>query len=309
MRKKIQIHKIAQLTGHKGSIFALAESKTQQYLLSGAGDGWIVEWDLAAPDLGQLIAKVDGNVFSLLQLAEERLMIAGNMHGGLHWVNLDDPSIQKNIQHHQKGVFGIYKINNHILSLGGAGLLTKWDIASKRALESIQLSAHSLRALAFAKNKNQLAIGASDHNIYIVDASSLALLKVIEKAHDNSVFALHYSPDERYLFSGGRDAHLKVWEVDKHYENISAQAAHWYTINAIAWHPQFPIFATASRDKTVKIWDAHSFELLKVIDTIKFGGHINSVNALHWSSYNNYLISASDDRSLIVWAVELDSNN
>ena len=61
--------------------------------------------------------------------------------------------------------------------------------------------------------------------------------------------------------------------------------------------------ATASRDKTMKIWDANNFKLLKVIDTVRNGGHINSVNTLRWSKYNNWLISGSDDRSIIIWEI------
>ena len=64
-------------------------------------------------------------------------------------------------------------------------------------------------------------------------------------------------------------------------------------------------FASASRDKSIKIWDPRNFKLLKVIDASKKGmnAHINSVNKLLWLSYNNYLVSASDDRSIMVWEI------
>ncbi|MBK8425147.1 MAG: hypothetical protein IPL27_03820 [Lewinellaceae bacterium] len=60
-------------------------------------------------------------------------------------------------------------------------------------------------------------------------------------------------------------------------------------------------FATASRDKTLKIWDSATFTLLKVVDTIRDGGHINSVNRLLWLP--ECLVSASDDRSAILCVV------
>jgi len=67
--------------------------------------------------------------------------------------------------------------------------------------------------------------------------------------------------------------------------------------------PDGKLVATGSRDKTIKIWNAQNFGLLKVIDTQRNGGHINSVNTLLWSSFNNWLISGSDDRSIIIWDV------
>jgi WD40 repeat protein len=46
-----------------------------------------------------------------------------------------------------------------------------------------------------------------------------------------------------------------------------------------------------------------NFKLLKVIDTIRLGGHIRSVNRLFWSPFADYLISVSDDRSVMVWSI------
>ena len=127
--------------------------------------------------------------------------------------------------------------------------------------------------------------------------------KAAEKeAHENSVFVAKYSPSGQYIVSGGRDAQLRVWEIEE-FREVNCQPAHWYTINDLVFHPKGHWLATASRDKTIKIWDTNTFQLLKVIDVQKFGGHINSVNKLHWSSHNDWLISCSDDRTIMVWAV------
>ncbi|PSR03495.1 MAG: hypothetical protein BRD50_05840 [Bacteroidetes bacterium SW_11_45_7] len=66
------------------------------------------------------------------------------------------------------------------------------------------------------------------------------------------------------------------------------------------------MFASASRDKTVKLWDAETFELLKVLDNKKFEGHVHSVNKLLWSHEHDLLISCGDDRSVIIWKVTVD---
>ncbi len=299
----LKVKKIAQLTGHNASVFALAKGKDARHFLSGSGDGWVVEWSLDNPDLGKLIARVERNIFSLFAFQDEARLLAGNMDGGLHWVNLNDESLNKDILHHQKGVFDLLKISDFIFSAGGAGMLTKWSIEKARTLESLQLTNQSLRSLAYAAERNEIAIGASDKCIYLLDAESLELKQKIEDAHDNSVFAVHYSPNEKLLFSGGRDAQLKVWDIENDFKNISTQPAHWYTINTIAFHPKGHIFATGSRDKTIKIWDAKTFKLLKVLDTLRDGCHVNSVNALLWLE-DGTLVSGSDDRSLILWEIE-----
>lgn len=303
---QINISKIAQLRGHKAAVFTFANANDPQHFLTGAGDGMVVQWNLQEPKNGKLIAKVPKNIFSLFHLIDQELIIAGNMDGGVHWVDLKNSENTKNIQHHQKGVFDVQLINNQIYTLGGQGMITRWSIEERRTLESFHITNQSLRAMAFSQVRNEIAIGASDNNIYILDAKSLSVKHLIRQAHENSVFTVQYSPDGYYLLSGGRDAHLKVWAIEREFELVSEQAAHLFTINHIVFHPNGHLFATASRDKTIKIWDAENFKLLKVIDTLKNGGHINSVNKLYWSNYNNYLLSCSDDQSIIIWDVELE---
>lgn len=307
--EKIKINKIAHLTGHKGGVFSLAHGSQNHLFLSGAGDGWIVEWDLTQPENGRLIAQAEdtqtsgrASVFSLLENNE--MIVAGNMNGGLHWIFPKETSLNKDILHHEKGVFDLQVFDDQLFTIGGKGMLTKWSIEEQLAVESIQLSQKSLRKMAFSKTRNELAIGASDGNIYLLDIKNFAIKNTIEAAHDNSVFALSYSPDGKYLWSGGRDALLKIWDLEKNYESIFSEPGHWFTINEIVFSPDGKFAATASRDKTLKIWDANNFKLLKVIDTVRNGGHINSVNTLLWSKYNNWLISGSDDRSIIVWEIE-----
>ena len=306
--------------GHQGSVFALTQGHTPQYMLSGAGDGWIVEWDLEKPDVGKLLAKVDSNIFSLLFLTDKNQIIAGNMNGGLHFIDLNNPDKNKNIAHHNTGVFDIQLIDNQLFTIGGDGIITRWSLEESRSIESFQLSTKSLRCMDFSNERCEFAIGASDGHIYFLD-EKLNLKNIIKNAHKNSVFSVKYALDGQYLISGGRDALLKIWRLDENYENtegVSETSAHLYTINKIAFHPQNPqIFTTASRDKTIKIWQLitskeninvkiEEVKLLKVINTIRYGGHLNSVNTLHWTPYNNWLISGSDDRSLMIWDINLE---
>ena len=295
------LSKVKQLKGHNGSIFALTTNDTDRYFLSGAGDGWVVRWDLDNPDPGKLVAKVETQIFALQYLASQNKVVAGNMNGGVHWIDLDHPEDTVNIAHHKKGVFSIMELGGHVLTAGGQGLLTRWDKETGRSLESLKVSHQSLRALAYNPKRQELAVGASDHAIYILDAESLAVKQTILNAHQNSVFALAYSPDGELLVSGGRDAHLKVWDTQAAYLQLSSQPAHMYTINKIVVHPNGRFLATASRDKNIKIWDAQNFRLLKVLEYYRDNGHLNSGNTLLWSAHRNCLISGSDDRSLILW--------
>jgi WD40 repeat protein len=298
----MQAQRLHLSTGHRAAIYALAPGINEGTVLSAGGDGWIAEWSVETSDNGQLVATVETQVFALLHLPAQQWIVAGNMQGGLHWIDRYQATRSRNIQHHQKGVFGLVALGNSVFSIGGDGVLTRWEAREGRAVESLQLSNQALRSIAIAPDGQHITIGSSDNNIYILNAETFALQKTLTNAHQNSVFSLAYTPDGRHLLSGGRDALLNIWAAQDDFNLVSSQPAHWYTINDITFSPDGLYFATASRDKTVKIWDATTFQLLKVLDIVRSNGHRNSVNRLLWLP--QVLVSCSDDRTLLWWQIE-----
>lgn len=299
----MQVTKTVQLTGHNASIFALIEGQDERHIFTAAGDGWVVNWDLENPELGKLVAKVNRQVFSLCFLRKGQKIVAGNMDGGVHFIDLNDPLSTKNIAHHQRGVFDVLEADGNIFTAGGDGKLSRWSIEEMRSLETYHLANQALRCIIFCEKRQELAVGSSDGCIYLLDTQTLELRQKITAAHASSVFSLHYSQDGSHLLSGGRDAHLNVWDLENNFEKISSQPAHLFTINCIAFYPSGQYFATGSRDKTVKIWDASNYELVKVLEGGRDGGHFNSVNKVFWSKYQDLLVSCSDDRTCILWKI------
>ena len=299
----MQITKKAQLTGHRSGIYTLQERPSAGTFISGAGDGWVAEWPLTGSPDGNLLARIETQIFSMLLLEQENMVVLGNMEGGVHWVDLDRPEDTLNIAHHQKGVYGVQEHNGFIWTLGGDGLLTRWDPKERKSLDSFQISSSALRCMAYCESRNELAIGASDHAIYFLDADTLQIRSMLGGAHNNSVFTLLYSPDGQYLYSGGRDAHLKMWSLEGGRKLLKSVPAHWYTLNHLVWAPQLGYLISGSRDKTIKVWNPEDLSLLKVLEPGRDGGHVNSVNRLLWLADSNLLVSASDDRSLILWEI------
>jgi WD40 repeat protein len=296
---KLKIHKQAQLTGHNASIYALAKGTEEGIFYSAGGDGWLVRWSVDEPELGQLVAKTESKIFSIGIFPHLDLMAAGNMEGGLHWIDLKGNKDVKNVAHHEQGIFSIIQLDdNFALTGGGMGRLTKWNLATLQSSETLHLTNTSIRSIH--KKGDKILVGASDNHIYMLN-KDLEIMDVMENAHDNSVFAAVFYPNNNQIVSGGRDALLKLWNEDKRL--VEEKNAHWFTINDIKFSPDGTIFATASRDKTIRLWDSQKFKLIKELNHSRDGGHLNSVNRLLWLD-NNTLVSASDDRSIIIWTIE-----
>ncbi|KAH9844010.1 WD40 repeat-like protein, partial [Rhodofomes roseus] len=74
--------------------------------------------------------------------------------------------------------------------------------------------------------------------------------------HTLTVTRIVFSPDDRYVLTVSRDRawRLFVRDGDNGYLPAAADRSHARIIWDCAWAPQGDVFATASRDKTVRIW-------------------------------------------------------
>ncbi|MBK8502501.1 MAG: hypothetical protein IPL46_09955 [Saprospiraceae bacterium] len=290
-----------KLLGHKGSIYSFAYDTSRHHLLSGGGDGWLVSWQDGQKD-GKLIADVGDQVFSLLYLDDLDRIAVGSMTGDLYWVSENTATSAQKKLFHKKGIYDLLPYQETLISAGGDGRLGFWNLHTRDIDESIALSHKSLRSLALSPSSTHLAVGSSDGCIYILNCQDWSVSNIIENAHLPAVFTLSWL-DEQTVVSGGRDAHLKVWKVLDTKAPVIDVSAHWFTINHILCHSDKPIIATASRDKTIRIWHQDDFELVKSLDATKSGGHIHSVNRLAWSEDGSELYAASDDATISVWTI------
>ncbi|MEM6724956.1 MAG: WD40 repeat domain-containing protein [Bacteroidota bacterium] len=286
----MEAKKLHHLRGHKSAIYSVCRFKDETTFITAGGDGMAAVWDLKEPENGKVLAKVETQLFQVGYFHGHQILALGNMNGGIHFVDLSTGKNVQNLMAHEKGVFGFMELEGHFISIGGKGALIKWSLDKLQATESIRLTSQSLRGIAYSRERRELAVGASDHHIYLLDVDDLTIKHRIENAHDSSVFSLVYHPDGDHLITGGRDARLRCFDL-RAYQQVEEKPAHFYTINDLSLHPNGHLLATASRDKTIKIWDVNTFELKKVLDLVRYGAHANSVNALFWSSYRDTLVS------------------
>ncbi len=262
----------------------------------------VIEWDLTKPDLGKVFAKTTKSIYcTYLERVDNQLIIAENFEG-LHFIDLDSKQVLKTLKLSNAYFYDIKKIGNLIFVASGDGLITIINKAENAVVKHLKVSNKSIRKLAINPIKNELIAVASDFCFYVFDLETLEL-KFAKEIHTNSIFSVALSLDYQYFITGGRDAHLKIWNATN-FELIKDIPAHLFAINSIAFNPNFKIFATCSMDKTIKLWDSESFQLLKVLDKSRFAGHGTSINTLNWVNQNT-LLAGSDDKMISVWQIDL----
>lgn len=287
------------LTGHQGAIYCTSASG--KHILTAGSDGWIAAWDLSTGIDGNLLAKVPAQVFSLVSLSDTMdQMVAGDMNGVLHWVFPGRQELTKSIQAHKTSIFDLVVYGDYLISLGGDGRMIFWDKEHMMPIETIQLTDKALRKGKISPDGNTLAIAASDGQIYLMDLEQKKIRQKIYDAHLPSVFCLAFHPTKPELLSGGRDAHIKVWDLDGDCGLNLDIAAHWFTVNDLLIMREEQILISASRDKTVRVWDLNDYSLLQTLGGTAANGHSHSVNCL--IANEKGFFSTGDDRKLIYWA-------
>ncbi len=73
-------------------------------------------------------------------------------------------------------------------------------------------------------------------------------------------------------------------------------------INAVSWTKDGRYYATASDDKTIKVWDAALNKVVLTLDDKK-RPHTAPIVSVAWSSKGNYLVSASADKFINYYSV------
>ena len=240
------------------------------------------------------------SVYALCYDSKKNWLVVGQNYEGLRIVDLNNGREEGVVRIGKAALFDVVEVENCLLVATGEGEIVMIAYDTLEVIHRFRAAKQRARSIAVNEPKKEIAIGFSDHTIRIYDATNYQLKQTLS-GHTNSVFVVRYTPDQRYLVSAGRDAHLRIWDVDKNYQLTESIIAHMYAINHLDFSPNGQYFATGSMDKSVKIWDAHAFKLLKVIDKARHAGHGTSVNRVLWMRDNKTLLSASDDRTISVW--------
>jgi WD40 repeat protein len=302
IRPNVSVLRIGTYSGHTDCVYSLCKGKVFDEFFTAGGDGMVVKWNTQIPDQGVLVAKLPNAVYAMTAIDEHNSLVVCENQVGLRDLDLSNNKELRNLPMPGLTFFDVKYLNGIILASAHNGKVYVIDYDVFELVKIIDASSKSARSIALCEKRNEFAVAYSDYNIRIFDTLDFELKKEIV-GHSNSVFSVVYDEAGDYLISAGRDAHLKNWDVKTDYALVQSVPAHLFAINNIAFRNDYRYFATCSMDKAIKIWDAYTFTLLKVIDKSRNASHGTSVNKLLWQG--DTLVSVSDDRKVALWSIEI----
>lgn len=291
----------SRFSGHQGSVYSLIKGEGSNFY-SGSGDKLVVKWDANVPDEGEVVARASDAVYSILKLKEEDILLVGQASGGVHVIDLKERAEKRLLKISHTSIFSMLlsPAGNLIFILTGDGSFYVLDRLTLDQVASIKISSSKLRSMVFNESTSKAYFGCGEGAIQEINLNGLSFGKRWQ-AHQQgfSVNTLALSFDEEFIFSGSRDAHINKFSLSN-YKLVQSVPAHNYAIYDLAFNDNYSYLASASRDKTVKIWDPETLEVVKRLEKQEADGHVNSVNKLLWLN-DGELLSAGDDRSIALW--------
>lgn len=284
-----------EFNGHVGSVFQI--DHLDGFVYSAAADAFSARWDLEKGNQDQFTIRLSEAAYAVKTDPTNCHLFVGLKGGSIHVIDLFQKKELRHFVQHKSAIFCL-QINSqkgHWYSTDADGNLGVWTLKKHELLLFLPLNSGKIRKIAVSSDGERIVLACQDGSIRVLDTTFFNEIKSFN-AHEGGSTAVHFIGEDR-LVSGGKDALLKIWDLEDTVL-LKSIPAHNYVIydilklNNVLW-------ATCSRDKSIKIWDSRFEKVEQRID-FKNGGHRHSVNSLTIISPDEFA-SCSDDGKIFVW--------
>jgi WD40 repeat protein len=249
------------LKGHTDKVLALDLDATDRLIVSGSQDKTVRLWDLNA------------NKTNILR-----------GHGGSDWFS-------------KVNAVAISTSLNLIASGGDDQTVRLWSLVTHQQVKTFT-GQQGVTSLAMDREGRLLASGSQDRTIILWSLETDQRLYTLD-GHTDGVLSLCFSPDGKFLASGGDggDKTVRIWSLADQSSLLFKGHSDWFGgVSGVAFHPNGRLILSGSKDKTIKIWDINQAQ-----DIMTLTDHTDEVNSVAISPNGKILASGSKDKTLKLW--------
>lgn len=320
--------------GHLSAVYCVLFDRTGKYIITGADDLLVKVWSSVD---GRLLATFRGPSAEIMDIAvnfDNTLLAAGSLDRVLRvWcfqtmspvaVLMGHTGMITSVNFCPIECNGVY----YLVSTSTDGSVAFWSYTKKlneRAVfqtkpiqyhEKMRPGQAQMICASFSPGGAFMAAGSADHHVRVYtmlgDEGPRRVLEV--ESHSDTVDSIQWAHSGLKFISGSKDGTANVWHFEQQQwvhkqllmtaklsgepetdDDTSKKAK----VTMVCWDVSDEYVITAVNDYTLKVWNAKSGELMKVLR-----GHKDEVFVLESHPIDSRLIlSAGHDGQLIIWDV------
>ncbi|EMD38189.1 hypothetical protein CERSUDRAFT_113343 [Gelatoporia subvermispora B] len=264
------------LTGHRGQVHKVAFHPTFNLLASASQDMTVKVWDWETGEFERTLKGHTRDVNDLDFDSKGNLLVTCSNDMLIKiWDVQNEWSNIKTFAGHDHTISAVRFMpgDQQIVSASRDRTIRIWNVASTHLVRSISAHLDWVRCVSPSEDGRLLASCSNDQTAHITDPLT-GETKVELRGHDHTIEVVVFAPTAAYP---------SIRELAGIPDTDRSRRPGAYA-------------ATGSRDKTIKIWDTQSGQLLRSL-----AGHDNWVRALVFHPTGKFLLSASDDHTIRVW--------
>jgi hypothetical protein len=207
-----------------------------------------------------------------------------------------------------------YHPNGLTVVAATGGSIQFFEAAKGEPLGTITVAGR-VTALAFDPRGNWLAVALGeagkngDVQLFQLGGIRASTPLVTITGHKDAIYAMAFAPDGSHLATAGYDRVVQVWPLPFQFPEKPVVLNkpdrtlkdHSDAVYALAWHPDGKLLASASADRSVKVWDAATGKRLYTL-----GEPTDWMYCLAWSPDMKHLAGGGVDKSIRVWAADAE---
>ena len=293
---------VKTFTGHSGlsaEVRSVAFSPDSQLIASGSEDSTIKIWNLST---GKEICTLSGHsdvVRSVTFSPDGQTLASGSDDKTIKLWNVETGKEICNWSGHSKEVTTVcISPDGQTLASGSDDKTVKvWNLKTGKKKLIITKDLVYFKSFAFSPDGQIIAIGC-DNWIILWSLSKQDETRIIVPSPPlKDLTAVTFSPDGQTLASSNNNTiQLRQLSTTKLLRIISVYSDQINRVQSIAISPDGHILASGGSDKTIKLWNLETGELLCTLNA-----HSRGVNSVVFSPDGQTLASGSDDKTIKLW--------
>lgn len=257
-------------------------------LVSGGNSGGILLWNITTGTRLKTLVNSGDQVLSVIFSPDEQLIASATAKS----VKLFDTTTGECLREIDGSYEVTFTFDGMLITTGRTlGVYAKlWDVDTNTCLKTLKWSGQEVKSV----------ISSSDGKFFVSvsqepsDDSRSFVTGEYLKTFEGSGPCLRFSPGERFVASGGGGrGSMKLWNANGEY--LRTLTGHVEEVNKISISSDGELIASASDDKTVRLWNSSTGSCLKELK-----GHA-SMDNVSLSPDKQYLAASSKDNTLWLW--------